>query len=400
VAFALAYAGLGLALQAWAPRLYVELDQAFDADLGSWIVDLARPQGPHSRTAVHPLSVLLLNPAGSGIREVLRALGVPFAARFAASLLCALAGGAAVGAFRLLLDRLGVPRPRARLFTLVFALSASQLFFASVPESYAFSALSLVVVFLVAAGPRPAPWARVAAGVASFGVTVTNVVAVALARASGEDARRPAVTLAAVSRHVALVLAIAAALAVVQRGLYPTAELWFLPRGYTESHTGSIHWPGGPRETALRAARVVSHMAFGSLAAPRLAQKHRSATRTPANFPAVAIRDPRPAGAAHAVLWSVLLAAAGLGLWRRPAPPIAWALVAWLAFEALLHLHFGASLFLYSGHWTFALVAVVAAFVGTGGGRALTLLLAAVVGLQAVANAGLVLDLVRLFANP
>jgi hypothetical protein len=48
----------------------------------------------------------------------------------------------------------------------------------------------------------------------------------------------------------------------------------------------------------------------------------------------------------------------------------------------------------------FALVALVAALLGTGGGRALTLLLAAVVGLQAVANAGLVLDLVRLFGNP
>jgi len=76
------------------------------------------------------------------------------------------------------------------------------------------------------------------------------------------------------------------------------------------------------------------------------------------------------------------------------------ALLAWLLFEALFHFVFGRSLFLYSAHWTFALVAVVAAGVGSRGGRPLTALLGAVVALQLVANVGLFADLLRLFGGP
>jgi hypothetical protein len=75
------------------------------------------------------------------------------------------------------------------------------------------------------------------------------------------------------------------------------------------------------------------------------------------------------------------------------------ALLAWLAFEALFHFGFGLSLFLYSAHWTFALVAVVAAGVGSRGGRPLTALLGAIVALQLVANVGLFSDLLRLFGG-
>jgi hypothetical protein len=198
---------------------------------------------------------------------------------------------------------------------------------------------------------------------------------------------------------VALVLAIAAVLAVVQRAAYPTAEPWFLPRGYAKGHTASVHWPGGPRDTALRAVGVGSHMLYGCLAAPRLALRRKSPTRTPSDFPAVALREPRPAGAVHAGLWTAVVALGAVGLRRRSAPPVVWALLAWISFEAILHLLFGASLFLYSAHWTFAVVAVVAAGLGSGGGRFPTLLLGAAVALQAVANAGFVLDLLRLFGN-
>ena len=187
--FVLAYAGLALVFFHHSPRLFQHLDQLFDADLGLWTIDLARPQGPHTPTSVHPLFLLFFKPLGTGLRHLLRAFGIRFAARLAASLLCAVAGGAAVGAFRVLLHRLGVSDARARLWTLVFAASATQIVFSSLPESFAFSALSLTLVFAVAAGPRPSEAGRVAAGVFSFGITVTNLAAVTLARLSAVDWR-------------------------------------------------------------------------------------------------------------------------------------------------------------------------------------------------------------------
>jgi hypothetical protein len=400
VAFTLAYGALAVSLQCRAPRLFAELDTAFDADLGFGTIDLARPQGPHWRTRIHPISVLLLNPFGSAVRAVLRGLGVEMAARLAAALLCALAGGATVGVFRLLLERLGVGAPRARLWTLVFAFSATQLFFSSVPESYAFSALSLVVLFWVAASKR-SRLAHVAAGVFSFGITSTNLVAVTLARATGVDLRRPLEAVPTLARHVALVLAITAALALVQRAGYPTSGLWFVPGPLGEGYSGSIVWPEGAGQAGARAAGVASHMAFACLAAPRLSVQRHSATRAAVDFPRVPITAPRPAGAAHAVGWSVLLATAAVGLrGRLRSRPVLAALLAWLLFEALFHFVFGRSLFLYSAHWTFALVAVVAAGVGSRGGRPLTALLGAVVALQLVANVGLFADLLRLFGGP
>jgi hypothetical protein len=77
--------------------------------------------------------------------------------------------------FRILRHRLGEPDARSRPWALVFAVSATQIVFSSLPESFAFSALSLIIVFAVAAGPRPTEAVRVAAGVFSFGITVTNL---------------------------------------------------------------------------------------------------------------------------------------------------------------------------------------------------------------------------------
>ena len=69
-----------------------------------------------------------------------------------------------VGPDRLLLDRLGVHPSRARGFTLVFGLSATQVVFSSLPETHAFSALGLVLVFLVSAPPSRSLLARVGGG--------------------------------------------------------------------------------------------------------------------------------------------------------------------------------------------------------------------------------------------
>jgi hypothetical protein len=409
LAFVLIYATLATLLFRQAPLLFSDLDRAFDADLGSWTIDLARPQGPHLRTQNHPLSVLLLNPLGSAIREVLRALNVDFAARLAAQLLCAVAGGLAVGAFRALLFRLHVSAPRARLWTLLFATSATQVFFSSLPESYAFSALSLVTVFLVAAGQRPAGWARLAAGVFAFGVTITNLVAVALARASDLDWGRTRRALRSCVAHVVAVVLAAAALSLVQRAIYPTAGLFFVPSPLAHLYSPQLFVPETTLEAVERFAGVVSKVCFASLAAPELQILDHQGPLPLVRFARVAFYAPTPVSAAHWLLWSFVLIEAVRGAVSRGpggsraargrSNGVVGTLWLWLGFVVALHSVFGTWLFLYSGHWVFALVAVAARGIEARprtNRRAATVLLVVLVSLQVAAQTTLVTRLLTM----
>jgi len=403
--FGLAYAALAVLFFERTPLLFEHLDQLFDADFGLWTIDMARPQGPHTPTSVHPLFMLFFKPFGLSLRALLRMAGVPLAARLAAALLCAVAGGACVGAFRVLLQRLGVTPTRARPWTLVLALSTTQLLFSSLPESFAFSALSLVVVFAVAAGPGPSEAARVAAGVFSFGVTVTNLVAVALARATGLEwrrgLRRP---LVGIGRHLLVVLLAAAALGVVQWLVYPAARPFFVPEVPGRAYQRSFVRSASPTVLTDRAIRVTSHLLFTGLAAPRLDVRPTDTPRIVADFGRRPLLRPRWSSAAHMLLWAVLLVLATGGIVRSTGPPrrVVWALLAWLVIQAGVHLVFGTSLFLYSGHWVFALVALAAA--GLEGQTTLSLGRVRVaayglVALQAAANGAFLLDVVRVYGG-
>jgi hypothetical protein len=405
--FVLAYGALAVLLFTRTPRLFEHLDQIFDADLGLWTIDLARPQGPHLRTRVHPLAVLLLNPLGWTLRELLRGAGVRFAARAAAGLLAALAGGTTVGLFRALLHRLGISPGLARAWVLVFALSATQIVFSSVPESFAFSALGLVLVFAVAAGPRPTEARRTLAGLFAFGITVTNVVAVALARASAWNWRREAARAASgTARHVLAVLVLAAALGVVQWALYPTFGFFFVPGPLAAAYERSFVSVSSASEVLDRAEELGSHLVFVGLAAPSVSVEPRSGSRVAMNFPRLPLRHPRAASAAHAVLWAVLLVLAGRGLARsRHRPPVVFALLLWLGSVAALHAFFGLSLFLYSAHWVFALVATAAVGLERVVSeherrrRLLAGTLLALAALQAAANGALVVEIVRVYSR-
>ena len=58
----------GSAFHFQSPRIFFYIDEVFDADIPSRIIDLTRVQGPHSRSQYHPAFVLLLNPLGFGLR--------------------------------------------------------------------------------------------------------------------------------------------------------------------------------------------------------------------------------------------------------------------------------------------------------------------------------------------
>jgi hypothetical protein len=401
--FALAYAALATTFFTAAPRLFRHLDQLFDADLGVWAVTLTRPGARLPHYMVHPLITLFLVPWGVALRELLRWGGVHLAGRLAAALLCALAGGATVGAFRLLLERLGVRTSRARAFTLVFALSATQLVFSSLPETHAFSALGLVLVFLVSAPPRRSLLARVAAGVFSFGVTATGLVAVAFTHLDWRrDGRRAPVV---AGRAVVLVLLVAVTLALVQMAVFPGARPFFVWEPLGTGYTTSVVPPSSLPAFAERTVRVSTHMAFVGLAAPRVTVTDVG-ERESVSFGPTAVPPLRPAGVVHVACWGVLLVLALWGLRRvtEGTRSLLLALLGWLAFVGLLHLFFGRSLFLFSSQWVFAVVALTAAgveslAVGKLGERVILASVLLCVALQVVTNASLVAEVLRVFSR-
>jgi hypothetical protein len=405
VGFFLLYLACGITFYLQAPRVLRHIDQLFDADIPSRVIDLTHAQGEHERTQLHPLFVLLLNPLGYSLREVLRLTNVSGAGAgsLAAVILCAAAGGTTAGVFFSMLRRLGLGTSAAFGWTLVLGLSASQLLFASLPESFAFSALSLVVLFACGARPQT-PRGLLAAGVASFGMVVTNIVAVALIRLRWLDRRRPWTALRTVAIHVAVVVAITGALSLVQLYLYPGAATFLHVQPIGNTDRSSFVPPAGAAEAEERAQELGATLILFNVAAPRLVVTETGTPRTVVEFAEPGVGALRGgAGGLQAILWAAILIVSAVGgvRSRLDREPLAIALVLWIAFNAALHTIFGTSLFLYSCQWTFAVVALTAwgfdrvpvpARVKLG-------TLAMVVAAQAANNALFILELLRIYAR-
>jgi hypothetical protein len=390
LAFAGVFFAVGLAFLS--TRVYVEEADLFDADMRRVVHDLARSGGPHLRSKVHPLFVLFLNPLGLLLKAV---VGRP---RPAALLLNAAAGAFGVVLFRELLVRLGVRRDRSTLWSVIFGLSASQLFFGVFPESYSFSGASLLLLFVAFAAPRPS-WARcLVAALVSFGVTTTNLVAgVLLAWVRPTDLMSRARALARALGFGCVVVLTAAALSLVQKRIAPTTALFFLPSSFREE-TSYVVRTLDAGSALRRAADLADAVLFTNLAAPELRVTWPQDTPPTTRFGAR-----RPACWLHAACWVALLLAGGT-TFRRLEPPggaLVRALLLWIAFNVGLHFLYGETFFLYSCHWTFAVLAVAALGVEEGcrpwARPVVPALMMAMAGLQAWANGSFLLELHRVY---
>jgi hypothetical protein len=403
--FFLLYVAIGVTFYNEAPRVLRHIDQLFDADIPSRVIDLTHAQGRHERTEIHPLFVLLLNPIGHSLRELLRWLDVggAGAGSLAAIFMCAVAGGVTAAVFFSTLRRLGLPPPMAVSWTFVYGLSASQLIFASLPESFVFSALSLVVLFACAAQPQP-PRALLAASIASFSMVVTNLVAIVAVQARWLDPRRAWTALRALTIHIVLVVAITGALSFVQLFFYPGAATFLRPRRVGDTDQSSFISLPTAADKLARARELAANVLEFNLAAPRLVVTETGGPRTMVDFEqpgSDALR--RPVGALHAAIWVAILIAAAAGAFRARLhrEPLALALLVWLAFNLALHSVFGVSLFLYSCQWTFAVVALAAWGFDRAPGRAsLRLaLVGAALATQAIVNGSFLVELLTIYAR-
>ena len=144
---------------------------AFDFDARLYLCTYA--DSPMAMGGIkHPL-IVLLRPAV----QALIYLGLP--PRAAAGLWMAAIGGAGVGLWYLLLRAISVAHVIAIPFTLLFAVSATQLFVSMIPEAYGPAGMALVGLWLLTALRLNAPTAggiwRYVVAFATFGITITNV---------------------------------------------------------------------------------------------------------------------------------------------------------------------------------------------------------------------------------
>ena len=339
----------------------------FEADPLLTATDMTDAEtGIRSTPARHPLLVLFVNPLGSVLGFVMPGLT-------AALLINGLFGALGVVLAFLVLDRWGLRLAHAMLLAALFGMTMSQLFFGTLPETYALAACTLLIIFLLTVvalrNQQIDVWHWVAAGVLAAGVTYTNIaqawicfamVAVVLAR-QREPYESP---LPAILVYPLAVKITVAVLAVVQTLLYPSTQLFFLPGaqvtsfGYLSLQLLTHLWQLVSRELPHFLLTNVTGAVPALMAWPGT------------SLPAVTYDAPlqfTPLGFAAAWLWLALFVGGTLMLFRaeREDRTLCGILAACAAYNFILHSFFGigetgrVEFFLYSPHFTFAVIAMV-----------------------------------------
>ncbi|GAB4504958.1 MAG: hypothetical protein Fur0043_19530 [Anaerolineales bacterium] len=192
----------------------------FAADSSSWYWRMAAPFGwDIAARAVHPLVHVIFRPLTAAL-SVLTG-GDRFHANL---LLLGLAGGGCVWLAYQIVRPFVPQEPYAILFASLLGLSTSHLVFASVVESYIFSAFCLLLsVWLLAKKASLLPWLAVT-GFVTLGITVTNFIQQALADLLTQRSLRRTLTL------TAIVIATGAVANILARAYYPTTGYFFVPQ--------------------------------------------------------------------------------------------------------------------------------------------------------------------------
>lgn len=339
LAFAALYLALGRRVNG--PAAMLE-NVPFDADVFRVVGDLTQPEFGHYRTLVHPLFVLLFLPPGKALA------GLAGSGYEGARWLTALAAAAAVALFERILRRVTRgPRELPWLLTLLYGLSASTLVLGTIPETYMFAALSILPTYaLLAAGvTRPAAWGG--ALLTALTVTSSNVVQACLGyrfTLAGCPLLKMAI------RPIVVVAVALLALILLEMWVFPsTVPPWGRFEELTYTHVADAVSPAAW-------ARTTRAVLLDSIVGRDMrVVDGRVVARTGTALGA--------SGVLAAVLWIGLFGFAIRGAVRRwpDRPPLVPVAALSLGFNIALHVVYGASqVFLYSPHWAFLLVLVLA----------------------------------------
>lgn len=148
-------------------------DILFEADVPRVIEEITNAEGDHSRTTVHPLFVLFLNPAGTLLADFLEN------SHIAAVILTSIAGATSIVLFYyFIITFINLPNFEALIVTTIFGLTSSQLFFSSIPETFVYGTLTLLIIYIISfkaiEGLKTNYYLLPFAGILTLGITITN----------------------------------------------------------------------------------------------------------------------------------------------------------------------------------------------------------------------------------
>jgi hypothetical protein len=320
-------------------------DAWFQSDMPRVYANMTSRGSDHYRASVHPLFALAALPAVGAFWKVLG-----FDALTSVRLVLAVVAALSIAAFFAIVRLAGLARLDSVLFSLLCSVSAAAVFWFSVPETYGFGALSILLALAVVAAAQHMPvnerW-YIGASIGTFGFTITNWMAGIAVAASGLDWKRAA-------RVTIYAFAIATALWIVQQHFMPTLGR-FLDAESVHNHVLAPEAGG--------VLVVLRSFLIHSVVMPAIAVVDRI------NPPGMQIMSVQHVaawagfglGTTAAAIWAALL---GLGVWgfvaTRAHTRLRIAIAAVLAGQLLLHLLYGEETFLYSLHFAPLLILVVA----------------------------------------
>lgn len=249
----------------------------------------------------------------------------------------------------------------------ILGVSTAHLVFASIVESYIFSAAVLLFFFLLLLDEKTHLFALVAVGTLTFGITITNFIQTFL----GFVVARP--KFKSIFMFGLLASAASITLTVLHAATFPSALMFFDPAGAGVESDFSIPLVGAPAWRILgRAMLLVRNIFLYDIVAPKpfilttevggVFPRFNFFKLIPGNF---SYSSYDGLGKLLILAWIILLAAAGLAfLWtlirtRKLDLTVAFPLV--ILFNFALHMTYGYEPFLYAADWTYALVLFVGA---------------------------------------
>ncbi len=360
-------AGLMMALVFFCIYLYVGLqlnpidldtvDNFLDADNSSWMRRIADPTGDSlEMRGPHPFAYLIFRPFGL----LLNLFTGDFA--LSAILLNTFAGGLCVFLTWFYFKEHTQNPIYALLIAGLLGLSTAHFFFGSVVETYIFSALFLILFFVLLQRNATSIGGLVFVGLITFGITLTNFIQTFI----GFVLARPRIK--EVIRFAGLTLSLGIILSLIHSALYPSSKLFFLPADAQAEGEFAFSPVGEPSWRVIgRVILLVRTVFLYAVIAP---EPYVFVNEVGGTFPRFNFFKIAPETFSYSsynglgnlliLAWAILLFIAGLlfliDLFRRRKVDIRLGLLLCVLFNFCLHLYYGYEPFLYSPDWAYALI--------------------------------------------
>jgi hypothetical protein len=156
------------------------IDFWFQSDMTRVFYNMTGVESSHYRASVHPLFSLIIYHLGFAVKYVAAAIFHAITDEQTFQLINAAVAGTWMACLYILLRLLTLRRIDATLFSLLGALSAASLFWFSVPETYSFGSLTILLALIVAVVHQRRAVSEgwfVAVSAATLSITVTNWMA-------------------------------------------------------------------------------------------------------------------------------------------------------------------------------------------------------------------------------